>query len=282
MRVVKQVTAMLNVDELNVCESYQRTVRTAGVNKIVKNFDRDALGTLCVGKRKDGSLWIVDGQQRWTALKKLGVKRVPCDVFESSGPSHEARIFRHKNKDRTGVNAVTIFKALLTEQNEDAVALLAAVESAGFKLTRENLNYSAEAMCRVWPSRFKTLEDAAPYARNPRALADKVYSNRMGNGEGEGHVWIGRGFLQLTGKDNYRSFASDMRIPEILQDPSLVETDYAFETALWFFDKNGLFGIADQGVNDDTIKRITRRVNGGYTGLSHRRVETYKIYDWLT
>lgn len=158
----------------------------------------------------------------------------------------------------------------------------ASHESAGFKLTRENLNYSAEAMCRVWPSRFKTLEDAAPYARNPRALADKVYSNRMGNGEGEGHVWIGRGFLQLTGKDNYRSFASDMRIPEILQDPSLVETEYAFETALWFFDRNGLFGIADQGVNDDTIKRITRRVNGGYTGLSHRRAETYKIYDWLT
>lgn len=158
----------------------------------------------------------------------------------------------------------------------------ASHESGGFKLTRENLNYSAETMLRVWPSRFKTLAEAEPYARNPKALADKVYSNRMGNGEGEGHIYIGRGFLQLTGKDNYKAFASDMRLPEILQDPSLVETDYAFETALWFFEKNKLFGIADKGVNDDTIKAITKRVNGGYIGLDHRRKETRKIWGWLS
>lgn len=158
----------------------------------------------------------------------------------------------------------------------------ASHESGGFKLTRENLNYSAETMLRVWPSRFKTLAEAEPYARNPKALADKVYSNRMGNGEGEGHIYIGRGFLQLTGKDNYKAFASDMRLPEILQDPSLVETDYAFETALWFFEKNKLFGIADKGVNDDTIKAITKRVNGGYIGLDHRQKETRKIWGWLS
>lgn len=157
----------------------------------------------------------------------------------------------------------------------------ASHESGGFKLTRENLNYKAETMCRVWPSRFPTIESAEPYARNPKALADKVYSNRMGNGEGEGHIYIGRGFLQLTGKDNYKAFASDMRIPEILQDPSLVETDYAFETALWFFNKNGLFAIADKGVNEDTIKHITKRVNGGYIGLDHRKHETEKVYGWL-
>jgi putative chitinase len=157
----------------------------------------------------------------------------------------------------------------------------ASHESGGFKLTRENLNYSAETMCKVWPSRFKSVAEAAPYARNPKALADKVYSGRMGNGEGEGHIWIGRGFLQLTGKDNYRSFASDMRVPEVMENPSLVETDYAMETALWFFEKNGLFAIADKGVNEDTIKQITKRVNGGYTGLDHRKKETEKIYGWL-
>ena len=157
----------------------------------------------------------------------------------------------------------------------------ASHESGGFTITRENLNYSPEGMCRVWPSRFKTVEEAKPYARNPKALADKVYSNRMGNGEGEGHVWIGRGFLQLTGKDNYKSFAADMRVPEIMQDTSLVETDYAFETALWFFERNNLFDIADKGVNDDTIKAITKRVNGGYVGLDHRIKETRKIWDWL-
>lgn len=157
----------------------------------------------------------------------------------------------------------------------------ASHESGGFKLVRENLNYSAETMLRVWPSRFKTLADAEPFARNPKALADKVYSGRMGNGEGEGHVWIGRGFLQLTGKDNYRAFAADMDAPEIMKDPSLVETKYAFETALWFFEKNGLFDIADKGVSDDTIKAITKRVNGGHIGLDHRTKETRKIWSWL-
>ena len=157
----------------------------------------------------------------------------------------------------------------------------ASHESGGLKITRENLNYSAETMCKVWPSRFKSVAEAAPYARNPKALADKVYSGRMGNAEGEGHIWIGRGFLQLTGKDNYRSFASDMRVPDVMENPSLVETDYAMETALWFFEKNGLFAIADKGVNEDTIKQITKRVNGGYTGLDHRKKETEKIYGWL-
>jgi putative chitinase len=146
---------------------------------------------------------------------------------------------------------------------------------------RENLNYSAETMVRVWPTRFKTVADAQPFARNPKALADKVYSGRMGNAEGEGHIYIGRGFLQLTGKDNYKSFAADMRVPEIMQDPSLVETDYAFETALWFFRKNKLFDIADKGVNDDTIKTITKRVNGGHIGLDHRMKETYTVWQWL-
>ena len=158
----------------------------------------------------------------------------------------------------------------------------ASHESAGFRLVRENLNYTSETMMRVWPSRFRTLEEAQPFARNPKALADKVYSNRMGNGEGEGHVHIGRGFLQLTGKDNYKAFAADMRVPEIMQDPSLVETEYAFETALWFFEKNNLFEIADKGVSNDTIKQITKRVNGAYIGLSHRSEETYKVFSWLS
>jgi putative chitinase len=158
----------------------------------------------------------------------------------------------------------------------------ASHESGGFKLVRENLNYSAETMVRVWPTRFKTVAEAEPFARNPKALADKVYSNRMGNGEGQGHIYIGRGFLQLTGKDNYKSFAADMDAPEIMKDPELVETKYAFETALWFFQKNGLFDIADKGVSDDVIKQITKRVNGGYVGLDHRIKETRKIWDWLS
>ena len=159
----------------------------------------------------------------------------------------------------------------------------ASHESGGFTRVCESLYYSSpDRIRKVWPTRFKTVSDAEPYARNPKALADKVYSNRMGNGENEGSVFIGRGFLQLTGKDNYRSFAADMRLPEVMTDPSLIETDYAFETAYWFFEKNGLFKIADGGVDTDTIEKITKRVNGGYHGLQDRMDQTNKIFGWLT
>jgi putative chitinase len=150
------------------------------------------------------------------------------------------------------------------------------------KLTRENLNYSAETLCKVWPSRFKTVEYAAPFARNPKALAESVYFGRMGNISKEmASLYIGRGFVQLTGYDNHKAFAHDMNRPDVLTDPSLLESELAFESALWFFQKNDLFKIADEGVNDDTIKRITKRVNGGYHGLDHRTEETNKIYGWL-
>ncbi len=156
-------------------------------------------------------------------------------------------------------------------------------ESGGFKLTRENLNYSAERMCQIWPNRFKSLEAAAPFARNPKALAEKTYLNRMGNDTPEkASLYIGRSFLQLTGYDNYKAFAHDMNRPDVLTDPSLLEGELAFDGALWFFERNKLFHIADEGVNEDTIKRITRRVNGGYHGLDHRTEETTKIFGWLS
>ena len=159
----------------------------------------------------------------------------------------------------------------------------ASHESGGFKRTRESLYYSSpERIQAVWPSRFPTVEDAEPYAKNPTGLAGKVYAGRMGNeNEAQASLYIGRGFLQLTGRDNYRLFASDMGVPEVMTDPDLVADDYAFETALWFFDKNDLFKIADEGVTDDAIKRITRRVNGGYHGLEDRSNQSKKIHTWL-
>ena len=164
-------------------------------------------------------------------------------------------------------------------------------ESGGFTRVCESLYYSSpERLCKVWPHRFKTVEDAIPYARNPRALAENVYldANRgskykLGNETPQdASAFIGRGFLQLTGKNNYRQFAADMRLPQVMTDPSLVETDYAFETAMWFFEKNRLFKIADEGVDTDTIEKITKRVNGGYHGLQDRLDQTNKIYGWLT
>lgn len=165
---------------------------------------------------------------------------------------------------------------------ERAAHLLGQVahESAGLRLVEENLNYSVKTMMRVWPSRFPTVESAEPYARNPKALADHVYGGRMMN-EGEGYKYRGRGFLQLTGRRNYLLFSEDMNLPEVLDDPDIVAEEYAFETALWYFKTNGLFEIADKGVDDDTIKVISKRVNGGYVGLDDRRMYTYKIHGWL-
>jgi putative chitinase len=159
----------------------------------------------------------------------------------------------------------------------------ASHESGGFKRTRESLYYSSpERIQAVWPSRFPTVEDAEPYAKNPTGLAGKVYAGRMGNeNEAQASLYIGRGFLQLTGRNNYRAFASDMSLPKVMTDPDLVADTYAFETALWFFHKNALFKIADEGVSDGVIKRITKRVNGGHHGLEDRINQTRKIHTWL-
>lgn len=157
-------------------------------------------------------------------------------------------------------------------------------ESGGFKRTKESLYYSTpERIQAVWPSRFATVDDARPYAKNPTGLAGKVYAGRMGNDtEEEAAKFLGRGFIQLTGQNNYRSFATDMRVPEVLADPSLVENEYAFDSALWFFKSNGLFSYADRGVSEDVIRTITKRVNGGHHGLNDRIAQTNKIYGWLT
>jgi len=177
--------------------------------------------------------------------------------------------------------AITKFYELTPERGAHLLGQ-AAHESANFTLTKENLNYSVASMMRVWPSRFPTKESAEPYARNPKALAESVYFDRMGNDTKEkASLYIGRGFLQLTGFRNHKSFAADMALPEVLEDPSLLETEYAFETALWFFKRNDLFKIADDGVNDETIKKITKRVNGGYHGLEDRINKTKKIFNYL-
>ena len=167
----------------------------------------------------------------------------------------------------------------------------ASHESGGFKYTQENLNYSEDALNRVFKRYFgEGRENAADYARQPEKIANYVYMDKnrskagaLGNVfENDGALFLGRGYLQCTGRTNYRAFSSDMRIPEVMQDPSLVATEYAFESALWFFRKNNLFKIADEGVDDEVIKKITKRVNGGYHGLDDRLEKTKKIYKWLT
>jgi len=158
-----------------------------------------------------------------------------------------------------------------------------AHESGGFKVFSENLNYSDKGLNGIFKKYFPTIASTAGYARKPEKIANKVYANRMGNGpesSGDGYKFRGRGPIQLTGKSNYTQFAQDIGRPDILTNPDIVATELAFESALWFFNKNGLFAIAAKGVSDAVIGQITRRVNGGTHGLDDRIKKTKQFAAW--
>jgi putative chitinase len=153
-------------------------------------------------------------------------------------------------------------------------------ESAGFTILRENLNYSAAGLQKTWPTRFPTLEDAEPYARQPEKIANKVYAGRNGNGDeasGDGWRYRGRGCIQLTGKANY-SAAGDALNVDLLADPDSVATSqYAALTAGWFWSIHDLNPLAD--ARDDLA--ITKKINGGTNGLDDRIARTQKALDVL-
>ncbi|PUB76373.1 MAG: glycoside hydrolase family 19 [gamma proteobacterium symbiont of Ctena orbiculata] len=142
-------------------------------------------------------------------------------------------------------------------------------ESGCMRYDMENLNYSAKALRAVFGKYFKTKRQAEGYARQPEKIANKVYANRMGNGaesSGDGWRYRGRGLIQLTGKNNYRTFAKWIGDDRIIDDPDLVASEYAVHSAVFYWDKNNLNRIADK----DDVVRMTKRINGGTNGLAHR------------
>jgi putative chitinase len=152
-------------------------------------------------------------------------------------------------------------------------------ESGGFRLTKENLNYSAKGLTGTFKKYFPTEAAAKPYERQPVKIANKVYGGRMGNGpesSGEGAKFCGRGYIQLTGKDNYTAFGKSIN-EDILSNPDKVASDYALLSAAWFFSKNGLHKMADEGSSDTVVTKITKRVNGGTIGLADR-IKHFKEY----
>jgi len=158
-----------------------------------------------------------------------------------------------------------------------------AHETGGFKAFAENLNYSADGLKGIFGKYFPgTLAES--YARNPEKIANRVYGARMGNGAeatGDGFKFRGRGALQLTGKENYKAFSDYLKKPEIMTNPDLVATTFSFESAMFFFDKNKLWSICDQGVNDASILALTKRINGGTHGLADRSEKTKKYYEYV-
>lgn len=153
-----------------------------------------------------------------------------------------------------------------------------AHESGNFKTLQENLNYSAEGLMKTWPSRFATKEIADQYARQPAKIAGKVYNGRLGNtSEEEASKYLGRGLIQLTGKDNYERCGLAIGA-DLLSDPNLLfDPRYAALSAGWFWNKHGLNELADQ--QEHGI--ITKRINGGTLGLDDRIAKTTKALSVL-
>ena len=158
-----------------------------------------------------------------------------------------------------------------------------AHESGNFKHVRENLNYSAEGLLKTFPKYFSK-ETAPMYARRPERIANIVYESRMGNGNrntGDGWRFRGAGYLQLTGRANFKAFSDFIGDPNIMNDPSLVATKYPLTSAAWFFEKNKLWSICDEGLHPDIVKQVTKRINGGFHGLSDRISKTNVISNFL-
>lgn len=157
-------------------------------------------------------------------------------------------------------------------------------ESGGFKAVRENLNYSAKGLMNIFKKYFPTVTLANVYQRNPEAIANRVYANRMGNGDensGDGYKYRGRGYLQVTGKSNYIEFNKTVN-EDIISNPDLIATKYPLATAAWFFNSNKLWTICDLGSSIDTITKLSKRINGGTIGLSERIKEFNHFYKLLS
>ena len=154
-------------------------------------------------------------------------------------------------------------------------------ESGGFKVVNENLNYGAKGLNTIFKKYFPTEEKAKLYERKPEKIANLVYGGRMGNGAeatGEGYKFRGRGYIQLTGKDNYTAFGKAIN-EDIATNPDLVATKYPLLSAAWFFSKNCLGKCVD--ASDASVLAVTKCVNGGTIGLPDRQKHFKEYYNLL-
>ena len=155
-------------------------------------------------------------------------------------------------------------------------------ESNNFKAVVENLNYSEEGLLKVFPKYFDK-NTAKSYAKRQEMIANMVYGGRMGNGDknsGDGWKYKGRGFIQLTGKTNYKSYGDYIGV-DLITNPNLVATKYPLSSAAWYFEKRKIWQVCDEGIGIDTIKKVTKLVNGGYNGLEDRISKTNIFYKLL-
>lgn len=158
-----------------------------------------------------------------------------------------------------------------------------AHESGNFSITKENLNYSADRLKVIFPKYFPG-DTAHNYEHQPEKIANHVYCNRMGNGDeasGDGYKYCGRGLIQLTGKYNYALF-DKLVDDDILSSPALVGTKYPLMSAAFFFENNKLWSICDLGADENTITKLTKKINGGTIGIKERIIEFKKFQKILS
>ena len=145
-------------------------------------------------------------------------------------------------------------------------------ESGNFKVVNENLNYGAKGLLGLFKKYFPTEAKALEYERKPEKIANLIYGGRMGNGAeatGEGYKYRGRGYIQLTGKDNYSAF-DKVVTEDITANPDLVATKYPLLSAAWYWNSRKINSVCDQGATEEVVKKVTKLVNGGDIGLADR------------
>jgi putative chitinase len=186
----------------------------------------------------------------------------------------------------TGVSLADKYYPFIAEQLPKAginsklriCAFLAQIfhESGNLKHSKELTGYSAENMCKVWPSRFPTLERANEYVGQKEKLFNYVYGGRMGNDQpGDGFKYIGRGFIGVTGKGNYSNLSKATGINFVLNPELLEQPEYALISSIWFWNKYNLSVLADAG----DIKGITKQINGGQIGFADREAKYKKLLE---
>jgi putative chitinase len=177
------------------------------------------------------------------------------------------------------------YKALLDKYEINTPLRLAHLfaqleHESNLKPIQENLNYSAEGLLKIFKKYFDD-KTSKEYARQPQKIANRVYANRMGNGDeksGDGWKYRGRGFIQITGKSNYQSLSKDTGVDYVTNPDKLLTEADSMLSALWFWKKNNLNALADK----DDVVGVTRRINGGVLGLAHRQqlLAKYKKVNW--
>jgi putative chitinase len=223
------------------------------------------------------------GDKTWAMI--MGEESHPAVQQQTAAVANSTGLKLEKLKGHIPDAVIAMIPAVAQKFQIDSALRLAHFlaqcghESGGFRLTKENLNYSAKGLNGIFKKYFPTLESALPYERKPEKIANKVYGGRMGNGpeaSGDGAKFCGRGYIQLTGKDNYTAFGKSIG-EDVCANPQVVAEKYALLSAAWFFNKNKLHTMADGGATDAVVTSITKRVNGGTIGLADR-IKHFKEY----